>query len=179
MKSVKRSENIRSVFPPSLSSSRTHYLPAKVIHRPSIGKTKALQEPKAWESLLSPSAKSIPRSTSTPSLRTSSSTASLVTLDSEMSLPPAKVPHLLQAVTAATQERRTFAIDEAKDDDEEVGGADAGAEDDAGVMDEVCTSLYLRTSVVLLNTFCLRWMLSSKPTTPVLRMPIKRWPRNF
>lgn len=61
---------------------------------------------------------------------------SLTTEASELSLSSAKVPHLLQAVTAVTQERRTFAIDEAKDD-EEADGEEAGAEDDAGVMDEV------------------------------------------
>ncbi|KAF8579906.1 TBC-domain-containing protein [Ramaria rubella] len=108
----------------------------QVVHRPSIGKTKALQEPKAWETLLSSSSKSVPRSTSTPSLRTSSSMTSLTTEASELSLPPAKVPDLLQAASTATQGRRAFAIDEAKDDEEDLDG-DAGAEDDAGVMDEV------------------------------------------
>jgi TBC1 domain family member 8/9 len=114
----------------------SHACSTQVIHRPSIGKAKALQEPKAWESLLSSSNKGVPRSTSTPSLRTSPSMTSLTTLTSELSVSSAKVPHMLQAVTAATQERQTFAIDEAKDD-EEVDGDDAGAEDDAGVMDEV------------------------------------------
>ena len=134
---------------------------AQVSHRPSIGKTKALQEPKAWESLLAPSAKS-PR---TPSLRTSSSTGSLGTLgDADKSLPPAKVPHMLQAATAATQERRTFAIDEAKD--EEAEGDEPGAEDDAGVMDEVRVS-FVRTRLRAAERRPVRarWMRSCRRTT--------------
>ncbi|KAF8517918.1 rab-GTPase-TBC domain-containing protein [Hysterangium stoloniferum] len=106
----------------------------QVIHRPSIGKTKALQEPQAWESLLSPASKHVSRSTSTPSLRTSPSTSSLTTASSEKSLPPVKMPHLILTASAAAQERQKFAIDEARDDDdEELEGGDAAADDDAGV----------------------------------------------
>jgi TBC1 domain family member 8/9 len=154
-------------------------LSVQVVHRPSIGKTKALQEPKAWESLLSPSHKSVPGSASTPSLRTSSSTASLTTVASEGSLPSAKVPHLLQAATAATQERRTFAIDEAKDDDE-TDDDDAGAEDDAGVMDEVFPTLLRATWLYFLFFFlCSRWMHSSRRMILASQKPTKRWPRSY
>lgn len=114
-------------------SSRLIVALLQVIHRPSIGKTKALQEPKAWESLLSSPNKSGP--TSTPSLRKSSSLASFSTEATELSTTSTKVPHLIEAASSATRDRQTFAIDEAKDD-EDVGD-DAGAEDDAGVMDEV------------------------------------------
>ena len=82
---------------------------------------------------------------------------------------------MLQAVTAATQERRTFAIDEAKEDEETEG--DPGPEDDAGVMDEVCIST-LNDSIAQLNTFRSRLMLSFRPTTQVSQRPIRRWPRN-
>lgn len=48
-----------------------------------------------------------------------------------------KLPDLIQVANAATQqERRAFAIDEAKDDDD-LDADDAGGDDDAGVMDEV------------------------------------------
>lgn len=146
---------------------------SQVVHRPSIGKAKALHEPKPWESLVS-SSKS---KHSTPSLRTSTSTASLTTVASDLSLSSPKVPNLLKAVTAATQERRTFAIDEAKDD-EELDGDDAGAEDDAGVMDEVF-SVPLSSTPICLLLPALRWMLSSKLMILALQKPIERWLRSF
>ncbi|KIJ55489.1 hypothetical protein M422DRAFT_24063 [Sphaerobolus stellatus SS14] len=108
----------------------------QVTHRPSIGKTKS-QDSHAWESILSSSARSVPRSTSTSTLRSSPSTSSLTAVsEANLSASAAKLPDLIQVANAVThQERRAFAIDEAKDDDDMDN--DTGAEDDAGVMDEV------------------------------------------
>ncbi|KIP03429.1 hypothetical protein PHLGIDRAFT_130142 [Phlebiopsis gigantea 11061_1 CR5-6] len=120
----------------------------QIFHRPAIGKFTALEEPKARESLL------------TPTMRRSASKASLKSGDSD-SAPPASasapanlnVPASEEAVTpaafspmptmfeaaanaaAAFMERTPFAIDDAKDEDEESDEESEGLEDD--VMDEV------------------------------------------
>ncbi|GJJ11457.1 hypothetical protein Clacol_005690 [Clathrus columnatus] len=105
----------------------------QVTYRPSIGKARPLQEPESWEPLLAASSRSVRKSPSTPTLsRPSPSSSSTET--SEIGLPAAKLPDLIQAANAAVKERPTFAIDEAKDDEDL---EDTKAEDDADVMDEV------------------------------------------
>jgi len=116
----------------------------QVIHRPSIGRYTALQEPKARESLL------------TSSMRHSSSSSSLKSPNGDLtnipltpptvSSQPTKAPDspldmrqyptlTLPIVQAAMMERTPFAIDDAKDDDEE-SDEDLGDTGDA-VLDEV------------------------------------------
>lgn len=130
---------------------------AQVYHRPAIGKITSLEEPKARESLLTPtmrrsSSQSFDSQVSdgsstviTPSTSTSKST-SLLTVET----PPSKsklslaeyspMPSMLQAAAnaASYMERTPFAIDDAKDDEEEEDD-ESGVEDD-GVMDEVSFS---------------------------------------
>ncbi|KAF7309407.1 hypothetical protein MIND_00311500 [Mycena indigotica] len=122
----------------------------QVVHRPSIGRYTKLEEPKARESLLTPSMR---RSASKTSLSAESTkTATTITPSSSSTLsvntvvtPPAKgappsgySPHpMLQAANIALMERTPFAIDDAKDDDEDSESElDAGENDDR-VMDEV------------------------------------------
>lgn len=131
----------------------------QVVHRPSIGRYTKLEEPKARESLLSPSMK---RSPSKASLRSSSSNTSLapsssstltpnIPLESLKDLP--RVPDstgtpltmsMVQAANAALMERTPFAIDDAKDDDEDDDDNEFGIDDtDDQVMDEVrCQNLF-------------------------------------
>ncbi|OBZ73511.1 hypothetical protein A0H81_05948 [Grifola frondosa] len=121
----------------------------QVYHRPAIGKYTALEEPKARESLLTPTMR---RSASKSSLTTTESTetASTATLSasapshlsvdksSEMSSPElSPMPSMFQAAAtaAALMERTPFAIDDAKDDDED--SEDESDIEDDGVMDEV------------------------------------------
>ena len=114
-----------------------------------------LQEPKARESLLTPTMR---RSASRSSLATTDTTTvataasssptlavpSPSTTTSEKLLPtlPADpfspLPHVSFA-TAALMERRTFAIDDAKDEEEEDDTFGIGGDDDDQVMDEVRT----------------------------------------
>ncbi|KAF5359991.1 hypothetical protein D9758_007584 [Tetrapyrgos nigripes] len=136
----------------------------QVIHRPSIGRYTKLEEPKARESLLTPSMRhsssksSLRASTSSSSLRPSSSstlsvdttsttttttTAVKPTLKSEKPTPDVDVDAdgdpmpLLQAANAALLSRPAFTIDDAGDEDEEdEEDLDAGDNDDT-VMDEV------------------------------------------
>lgn len=135
----------------------------QVIHKPSIGRYTTVEEPKARESLLSPSMR---RSTSKSSLNTEAATAvgetaSVKSMPSMKSAtestlsvetksgksavdPPEFSPMpLVQAANAALMERTAFAIDDAKDEDEEESGFGVG--DDDGVMDEVCNLPFLRT----------------------------------
>lgn len=129
----------------------------QVIFRPAIGKFTKLEEPKARESLLTPTMR---RSSSKASLRASDSTPSLTSESSQTTpggsssdfltvekvgstpspLSPAEDSRrssMFQAAaaTAALMERTPFAIDDAKDDDEESEDEDELADD--GVMDEV------------------------------------------
>ncbi|KAF8637257.1 hypothetical protein AX17_002951 [Amanita inopinata Kibby_2008] len=128
----------------------------QVIHRPSIGRYTTLQEPKARESLLTPSMR---RSVSKSSLKAESSskpkdtesvtTASTSTLTIDTSSAVMKdvpaVPDtgglsaipMLKAANAALMERTPFAIDDAKED-EDTSDDDFGEDtNDDGVMDEV------------------------------------------
>ncbi|KAF8889264.1 rab-GTPase-TBC domain-containing protein [Infundibulicybe gibba] len=126
----------------------------QVIHRPSIGRYTKLEEPKARESLLTPSMR---KSASKSSLRgadpaIAASSTSTLTLNApldpskEKMLPGVPVPDsagfspmpMLQAANAALMERTPFAIDDAKDDDdEEDDDFLEGEEGDDQVMDEV------------------------------------------
>lgn len=115
----------------------------QVIHRPSIGRYTKLEEPKARESLLTPSMRhssskaSLESSESSSTLVASSSTPSVditsATADSVFSPMP-----MVQAANAALMERTAFAIDDAKDDDddEDFDGDDTLDGGD-NVMDEV------------------------------------------
>jgi len=126
----------------------------QVYHRPAIGKYTALEEPKARESLLTPtmrrsssksslsateSSTSLSSSPSTPTL--SSDVPSHLNVEKAGSLAsPAEfspMPSMLQAAAnaAAYMERTPFAIDDAKDEDEE--SEDESGEEDDDVMDEV------------------------------------------
>ncbi|KAL5492303.1 hypothetical protein ACEPAI_3750 [Sanghuangporus weigelae] len=127
----------------------------QVMHKPSIGRQMQLQEPKARESLLSPSMR---RSPSKASLTQSETTSSIpATSSSSTSLPSSlsinkETPALpsaaeqplsplpqITAANAALLERPAFAIDDAKDeedeDEEEDGNFGIGGDED--VMDEV------------------------------------------
>lgn len=90
----------------------------KVIHRPSIGRYTKLEEPKARESLLTPSMRHSPSKASLKSSESTSTlsvdTASITTNNSVFSPMP-----MVQAANAALLERTAFAIDDAKDDDDE------------------------------------------------------------
>ncbi|KAH0582404.1 hypothetical protein H2248_010348 [Termitomyces sp. 'cryptogamus'] len=123
----------------------------QVIQRPSIGRYTRLEEPKARESLLSPSMRKSPSKTnlavstspSAPSLMPSSSSALTVNVKGQMSkdlpsIPPsASLSPMVQAVNARLMERTPFAIDDAKDDDDESEGELDGNDNDDCVMDEV------------------------------------------
>ncbi|KAH8116325.1 TBC-domain-containing protein [Phellopilus nigrolimitatus] len=123
----------------------------QVTHRPRIGRQMQLQEPKARESLLTPSMR---RSASRSSLTTSDTAITSPAMSSSASapsvlgavdiLPPAvssdplsPLPHI-SAANAALMDRPAFAIDNAKDDDEEEDDTfGIGGDDDDQVMDEV------------------------------------------
>ncbi|KAI3598517.1 gtpase activating protein [Moniliophthora roreri] len=123
----------------------------QVIHRPSIGRITKLEEPKARESLLTPSMR---HSASRSSLKTEISSASLqpsssstLNVDAISPTPPAVPPKapadptelnampIVQAVNAALMTRTAFTIDDAQDDEDELED-DTGDNDDQ-VMDEV------------------------------------------
>ncbi|PPQ85269.1 hypothetical protein CVT25_010042 [Psilocybe cyanescens] len=128
----------------------------QVVNKPSIGRYTQLEEPKARESLLTPTLrKSLSKASilsGTTLTSTSEKQASTSTLSVNTSLEPPKslptVPDsgslsampMLQAVNAAAlMERTHFAIDDAKDDDEEDEDEDSlgGHDHDDQVMDEV------------------------------------------
>ncbi|PSR80358.1 hypothetical protein PHLCEN_2v6743 [Hermanssonia centrifuga] len=119
----------------------------QVLYRPAIGKITALEEPKARESLLTPTMR---RSTSKASLKSAedilvpssfSAPANLNLSEPTSSIPSAEyspMPTMFEAAranAAALMERTPFAIDDAKDDDEDTEEDTEGEEDD--VMDEV------------------------------------------
>ena len=130
----------------------------QVTHKPSIGRQMQLQEPKARESLLSPSMRRSPSkasltqsetttsiaatsssSTSLPSsLNVNKETPGLPSSPSTAEPPLSPLPHIT-AANAALLERPAFAIDDAKDEDDDDGEEDGnfgiGGDDD--VMDEV------------------------------------------
>ncbi|KAK0207665.1 rab-GTPase-TBC domain-containing protein [Armillaria fumosa] len=116
----------------------------QVIHRPSIGRYTKLEEPKARESLLTPSMRhssskaSLKSSESTSTLATSSSTLSVDTTSTKANNSVFSPMPMVQAANAALMERTAFAIDDAKDDDDEDEdfGDDTLDEGD-NVMDEV------------------------------------------
>lgn len=125
----------------------------QVFHRPAIGKFTALEEPKARESLLTPTMR---RSASKASLKSADSEATAVMPPSSVSAPAnlnvpkaddavspvafSPMPTMFEAAAtaAAYMERTPFAIDDAKDDDEDSEDEIEGGEDD--VMDEVSPS---------------------------------------
>lgn len=129
----------------------------QVIHRPAIGKFTTLEEPKARESLLTPTMR---RSTSKASLRSEEQSTRRTDIPSTSKSAPANLnvpergeadktdaaisptayspmPSMFEAAAtaAALMERTPFAIDDAKDDDDESEDETEGEEDD--VLDEV------------------------------------------
>ncbi|KAL1945053.1 hypothetical protein VTO73DRAFT_2673 [Trametes versicolor] len=128
----------------------------QVFTRPAIGKYTALEEPKARESLLTPTMRrsaskaSLQSPTDTPASDSSSSvsapaqSASTLSADqpevssaTSAEFSPMPMPSMFHAAAnaAALMERTPFAIDDAKDDDDE-SDIETDVEDD-GVMDEV------------------------------------------
>ncbi|KAG6331013.1 hypothetical protein ID866_8074 [Astraeus odoratus] len=122
----------------------------QVIYRPAIGRYTRPEEPRARESLISPS----PSKPAFSSSSTSEKTGSTLTVDSiaessgetedspaSAALSSAGFPSLLHvsAVNAAFMERTPFAIDDAGDSDEDDSDLDLvhGGDDDDQVMDEV------------------------------------------
>ncbi|KAJ7231711.1 rab-GTPase-TBC domain-containing protein [Mycena haematopus] len=124
----------------------------QVIHRPSIGRYTKLEEPKARESLLTPSMRhsASKSSLSSPSTKTAASAASMssastlsvdVSVSDKGSLPSSgsgfsPLP-MLHAANIALMERTPFAIDDAKDDEDDSESELDGGENDDQVMDEV------------------------------------------
>ncbi|KAJ7066781.1 rab-GTPase-TBC domain-containing protein [Mycena belliarum] len=118
----------------------------QVIHRPSIGRYTKLEEPKARESLLTPSmrhsaSKSSLSGESTKTVATSTSSTLSVDVNvlSKGSMPSSGLSPLprLHAANIALMERTPFAIDDAKDDEDESDEDIDGGENDDQVMDEV------------------------------------------
>ncbi|KAJ7863176.1 rab-GTPase-TBC domain-containing protein [Mycena leptocephala] len=112
-----------------------------VIHRPSIGRYTKLEEPKARESLLTPSMRhSASKSSLSAESTKTAATSTSSTLSVDGSLPSSNsgfspLP-MLQAANIALMERTPFAIDDAKDDEDESDSElDEGGDDQ--VMDEV------------------------------------------
>ena len=127
-------------------------LDTQVFHRPAIGKFTTLDEPKARESLLTPTMRRSASKTSlksvdgTPESKPPSASASApaglnVTLPSPASATSlasafSPMPNMFEAAAnAALMERTPFAIDDAKDDDEESEVDEEEVGD--GVLDEV------------------------------------------
>ncbi|TFK23207.1 GTPase activating protein [Coprinopsis marcescibilis] len=126
----------------------------QVIHRPSIGRYTKMDEPKARESLLTPSMR---KSTSKSSLKSTTAPTSPTTVSHpilEVNIPSATssnknlpgvpesaslsaMPMLKAAQHAAMMERTPFAIDNAEDDDESDDEDLSDLEDDDQVLDEV------------------------------------------
>ena len=122
----------------------------QIFHRPAIGRFTALEEPKARESLLTPTMR---RSASKASLKSAEDSAATTVPPSSVSAPanlsiPEKdgmpssatfspMPTMFEAAAtaAAFMERTPFAIDDARDEDEDSDEESVGGEDD--VMDEV------------------------------------------
>ncbi|KAG6897696.1 hypothetical protein C0992_012165 [Termitomyces sp. T32_za158] len=123
----------------------------QVIQRPSIGRYTKLEEPKARESLLSPSMRNpsskanVAEFTSPSNSSSAPPSSSTLAVDVKAhlskdlpSIPAsATLSPMVQAVNARLMERTPFAIDDAKDDDEESEGEVEGNDNDDQVMDEV------------------------------------------
>ncbi|KAJ7780124.1 rab-GTPase-TBC domain-containing protein [Mycena maculata] len=121
----------------------------QVVHRPSIGRYTKLEEPKARESLLTPgmrhsASKSSLSAESTKTVATS--TSSTLSVDTTATTGKASLPSsgsgfsplpMLHAANIALMERTPFAIDDAKDDEDESDEDLDGGENDDQVMDEV------------------------------------------
>jgi len=132
-----------------------------VIHLPSIGRITTLQEPKARESLLTPSMRSsasksslstvgsTTKTESSSSVATPSTSTTGLSIDvvaaSSKNIPPVletgglsamPMAKAVNAVNAALMERTPFAIDDATEDDED-DEDDPFEEDNDQVMDEV------------------------------------------
>jgi hypothetical protein len=131
---------------PSLTSSLTRTYFVQVIHRPSIGRYTKLEEPKARESLLTPSMR---RSASKSSLSATESTLSVPTTTSSTSTLNVNTTSkpvisaefsplpMVKAANAALMERTPFAIDDATGDDDDSDEGNERGEDDDQVLDEV------------------------------------------
>ncbi|KAG5642157.1 hypothetical protein DXG03_003541 [Asterophora parasitica] len=119
----------------------------QIINRPSIGRYTTLEEPKARESLLTPSMRKSPSKASLSAASTatlapsSSSTLSVDTKSQSKDLPQvppsASLSPMVHAVNARLMERTPFAIDDAKDDEYESDDEIDANDNDDRVMDEV------------------------------------------
>lgn len=121
----------------------------QVVHRPSIGRYTKLEEPKARESLLTPSMRKSPSksslsgSASSPAPSPPSTLSVNIPSEEQKSLPA--VPEsgslsampMIQVVNAALMERTPFAIDDAKDDDDDDDDDFGDGDNDDQVLDEV------------------------------------------
>ncbi|KAG9223973.1 hypothetical protein CCMSSC00406_0004411 [Pleurotus cornucopiae] len=127
----------------------------QVVHRPSIGRYTKLEEPKARESLLTPAMRrsmsqgNLSGKAKEDEIKAAASSSSL-TVDAVMqpskdaiSAPPSSTIYspipkpLIQASTLAFMERTPFAIDDAKDEDDESEDEVDGEDNDDQVLDEV------------------------------------------
>ena len=133
-----------------------------MLHKPSIGRYTKLEEPRARESLLTPTlrrtmSKASLAESSTATLTTTSTTSTLTvdTTAEAKGIPPSNVPesasltsmpmiHAMNAA-AALMERTPFAIDDAKDDDGEDEDELGISDNDDQVMDEVSFFLSFRS----------------------------------
>jgi hypothetical protein len=128
---------------------------AQVVHRPSIGRYTKLEEPKARESLLTPSMRhsasksSLSAESTKTAATTTTASSSTLSVDVNLAPPggkPGSLPSsgsgfsplpMLHAANIALMERTPFAIDDAKDDEDESDEDLDGGENDDQVMDEV------------------------------------------
>ena len=137
-----------------------------MLHKPSIGKYTKLEEPRARESLLTPTLRrtmskaSLAESSTTTLATTSTKSTSTLTVDTTLESkdlplpPPPNVPEsaslssmpMIQAMNAAAalMERTPFAIDDAKDDDDEDEDELGISDNDDQVLDEVSYSFFLK-----------------------------------
>lgn len=143
----------------------------QVVNKPSIGRYTRLEEPKARESLLTPTLRkstsntslvpsSRPLPTTTPAV-SSTSTSSTLTIDTnaELSKSDPSAPDtgglsampMIQAANAALMERPQFAIDDAKDDEDEDDSDLGDVDNDDQVMDEVLTNSPSSRRVLISN----------------------------
>ena len=123
-----------------------------MLHKPSIGRYTKLEEPRARESLLTPTLR---RTLSKTSLAESSTTTLATSTSPTVDKPSKDLPNvpefassssmpMIHAMNAAAalMERTPFAIDDAKDDDDEDEDELGISDNDDQVMDEV--SFFLR-----------------------------------
>lgn len=130
-----------------------------MLHKPSIGRYTKLEEPRARESLLTPQLR---RTLSKTSLAESSTTTLATSTSPTVDKPSKDLPNvpefaspssmpMIHAMNAAAtlMERTPFAIDDAKDDDEDEDELGISDNDDQ-VMDEV--SFFLRLDFLELSS---------------------------